>query len=244
MVGKGSKATHKSLDFRILGESEEVSAEVADLRDKKRKFQEPVQFNGKKEEVPNVEFGAAMPLKKRPRMYQLAYPIGHGINTAALPIMPFTFEEEFNIADYTVRIEEYQNIRFNFLLRHFKHYTDLLVTHVKCTKEGRKIPYCKEIEKSLFILGLEFTKKHSSNIFKEMESLSSNVRRNVLNSTYPALYVVFFSILEGNAGEKTWMEQQKKTLQITDQNHAAIIDKLAALTDVRSIFLKVNIFSI
>ena len=31
-----------------------------------------------------------------------------------------------------------------------------------------------------------------------MNDLQCNVRREVLNSTYPALYVVFFSILEGN----------------------------------------------
>ena len=40
---------------------------------------------------------------------------------------------------------------------------------------------------------------YCSNIFTEMRSLSGYVQRNVLNSTFPALYVVFFSILEGNA---------------------------------------------
>jgi len=204
----------------------------------------------------------AMPLKKRPRMHQLVYPIGHGINQEMIPVMAFTFEEEFTIADYIVRIEESQNMRFNLLLQHFKHYPDLLVNHVRCPKEGRKIPYSKDhypdllvnhvrcpkegrkipyskdTEKSLFNFGLEFTKKHCSNIFTEMRSLSGYVQRNVLNSTFPALYVVFFSILEGNAKEKTWLEQHRKTLHITDQNHAAVFDRLVPFTDVRSINLK------
>ena len=35
-------------------------------------------------------------------------------------------------------------------------------------------------------------------IFQEMGELSTDVRKEVLDSTYRALYVVFFSILEGN----------------------------------------------
>ena len=36
---------------------------------------------------------------------------------------------------------------------------------VRCTKEGRKIPYSKDTEKSLFNFGLEFTKKHCRHYF-------------------------------------------------------------------------------
>ena len=48
-----------------------------------------------------------------------------------------------------------------------------------------------------------------------MNILSSSVRGEVLNSTYPALLVVFFSILEGNTVEATWVAQHSKTLQIS-----------------------------
>ena len=65
-----------------------------------------------------------------------------------------------------------------------------------------------------------------------------NVRREVLNSTYPALYVVFFSILEGNTREATWREQHFKTLQITKENHTRLAAKIEAMGHVRSISIK------
>ena len=74
-----------------------------------------------------------------------------------------------------------------------------------------------------------------------MNILSSSVRGEVLNSTYPALLVVFFSILEGNTVEATWVAQHSKTLQITEENHHRLEDKIADLGSVRSISLKVSI---
>ena len=68
--------------------------------------------------------------------------------------------------------------------------------------------------------------------------MSCNVRREVLNSTYPALYVVFFSILEGNTREATWKEQHLKTLQITRENHDRLSAEISGLTHVRSISMK------
>ena len=65
-------------------------------------------------------------------------------------------------------------------------------------------------------MGLEFTKWNTKHIFQELNNLTSSVRAEVLSSTYPALYVVFFSILEGNTKEKTWKDQHSKTLQITE----------------------------
>ena len=56
-----------------------------------------------------------------------------------------------------------------------------------------------------------------------MNDLHCNVRREVLNSTYPALYVVFFSILEGNTRETTWVDQQMKTLHVTKENHSSMM---------------------
>ena len=40
--------------------------------------------------------------------------------------------------------------------------------------------------------------QHILRLVQEMASLSVNTRKEMLNSTYPALYVVMFSILEGN----------------------------------------------
>ena len=74
-----------------------------------------------------------------------------------------------------------------------------------------------------------------------MNILSSSVRGEVLNSTYPALLVVFFSILEGNTVEATWVAQHSKTLQITEENHRRLEDKIAELGSVRSISLKVGV---
>ena len=52
-----------------------------------------------------------------------------------------------------------------------------------------------------------------------MGSLSTEVRREILNSTYPALYLVMFSIMEGNTREKSWIAQQLKTVHVTKENH-------------------------
>ena len=71
-----------------------------------------------------------------------------------------------------------------------------------------------------------------------MNDLSCNVRREVLNSTYPALYVVFFSILEGNTRENTWKDQHLKTLQITRENHDRLSAEISGLAHVRSISIK------
>ena len=72
----------------------------------------------------------------------------------------------------------------------------------------------------------------------EMGVLSSDARKEVLNGTYPALYVVMYAILEGNTREKTWMDQHLKTLHTTKESHAAIKDYTKGLENVRSISLK------
>ena len=186
--------------------------------------------------------GSPVPLKKRPRMYQIAYPMGHGINKVAMPLLSFTFEEEFLVMDYVVRIEEYQNRRFDFLLTNFKHYPELLVSYVNCTKMGLKVPYSKYVEKTLLKLGIEFTKSNTNTIFKDMKSLKNDVRRTVMNFTYPSLYVICFSILEGNTRERTWVDQHKKTLYTTDENHKVMEPYLGDKKNVRSISVKVSIF--
>jgi len=49
---------------------------------------------------------------------------------------------------------------------------------------------------------------------------------------------VMWAILEGNTKELTWIEQQRKTLHITEENHAALKDYVRGLENVRSIGLK------
>ena len=60
-------------------------------------------------------------------------------------------------------------------------------------------------------------------IYEEMGLLSVDVRREILNSTYPSLYVVMFAIMEGNTREKTWVDQQMKTLHVTKENHSSMM---------------------
>ena len=60
-------------------------------------------------------------------------------------------------------------------------------------------------------------------IYEEMGLLSVDVRREILNSTYPALYVVMYSIMEGNTRETTWVDQQMKTLHVTKENHSNML---------------------
>ena len=184
--------------------------------------------------------GFSMPLKKRRRMYQLEYPIEHGINRKSLPLLAFTSEEELQLINYIDRIEEYQNKRVEFLLRNYKCYRELLISYVNCTKLDSKVPFSKKNESTICILGLEFTKANAAKMFNEFGNLGTDVRRRLLHSTYPALYVIFFSILEGNTKSSTWIEQQEKTLYITSKTHSLIMHDYNGLTNVRSISIKVN----
>ena len=140
--------------------------------------------------------------------------------------------------DYIVRIEEYQNRRFDFLNQNFPRYKELTLGFVSRTQRGLKIPFNKALEEKLFSIGLEFTKQTSKEVFDEMGVLNQEERMDVIKSTYPALYVVMWAILEGNTREKTWMDQHMKTLHITKENHAAIKDNIRGLENVRSISLK------
>jgi len=180
----------------------------------------------------------AIPLKKRARMMEVPYAIGHVINKCVTPVMPFTFEEEFQVIDYIVRIEQYQNKRFEFLTKNFQMYRELTVAFVRCTAQKKKIPFNRDLEKKLFAMGLDFTKQNTTEVYEEMASLSVNTRKEMLNSTYPALYVVMFSILEGNTRESSWIDQHKKTIHITKENHRSVQGYIAGLENVRAISLK------
>jgi len=90
----------------------------------------------------------------------------------------------------------------------------------------------------LFGMGLDFTKQNTTEVYKEMASLSTRTRKEMLNSTYPALYVVMYSILEGNTRERTWIDQHKKTIHITKENHRSVQNYIGGLENVRAISLK------
>jgi len=228
----------KSDDFSDIEADNLYPEEREAVATNKRKVDDDNDQVEAKKTKSNITKESPVPLKKRRRMYQCTYPTTHALNSKALPVLPFTYEEEFLVADYIYRIEDYQNNRVGFLLKNFTSYLNLLVTYVKCAKLNCKVPFSKKIEQTLCVLGLEFTKSQAAKMFTELSHLGTDVRRKVLHSTYPALYVLFFSILEGNTNSRTWMEQQRKTLYITQHTHSLIMEHVKGLTDVRSIGIK------
>ena len=87
------------------------------------------------------------------------------------------FEEEFKVVDYIVRIEQYQNRRFEFICKNFHQYKELMAAFVACTHVGSQIPFNRQLENKLFTMGLEFTKQSSKDIYQEMGVLSSDVEK-------------------------------------------------------------------
>ena len=75
------------------------------------------------------------------------------------PVLSFTFEEEFKVMDYIVRIEQYQNRRFEFVCGKFPHYNLVLAGIIRAKGEGAKIPFNSTIDRTLFNIGLDFTKQ-------------------------------------------------------------------------------------
>ena len=102
----------------------------------------------KEEEDPQE--GSPLPLKKRKRMLQVPYATGHAINKNVLPVMALTFEEEFQVVDYIVRIEHYQNRRFEFVCKNFHQYKEVTAAFVGFTHAGRKVSFNREIKRKLF----------------------------------------------------------------------------------------------
>ena len=90
---------------------------------------------------------------------EVPYAIGHAINKKVNPVMSFTFEEEFKVMDYIVRIEQYQNRRFEFVESQFPRYREMCAGIIQCAAVGKKIPYNYNIDQTLFKIGLDFTKR-------------------------------------------------------------------------------------
>ena len=74
-------------------------------------------------------------------------------------MLSFTFEEEFKVMDYIVRIEQYQNRRFEFVESKFPQYNMVLAKIVSNTARGEKIPYNAGLEQMLVNIGLDYTKQ-------------------------------------------------------------------------------------
>jgi len=118
-----------------------------------------------------------------------------------------------------VAVEQYQNRRWEYMCRAFRGYEMMAIKIIETKAKGLKLPFNKMVEQKLFEIGLEFTKNNSTFIYEDMQLLKTDVRGQALNTTYPALYVVMYSIMEGNTRETSWLKQQDKTLHVTKENH-------------------------
>ena len=159
---------------------------------------------------------------KRLRMVNVNTASGHAINQfkhVSEPIICFTFEEEFKVIDFIVRIEECQNRRIDFSTCLFPQYPSYIACMIKYKAEGVKIPYKSHMDNMLSNIGLESTKKICGNIFEEISFLTTGVQGEMLNSTYHALNVLTFCILEGNTHERTWVDQLLKCVHISKEYH-------------------------
>ena len=99
-------------------------------------------------------------------------------------MLNFTFEEEFKVVDYIVRIEQYQNRRFDFVVSKFHQYKEITGAFVALTHVGRKIPFSLQLERKLFIIGLEFTKMQckvrNTNVHLPSHSSDCSARKHFL----------------------------------------------------------------
>ena len=88
-------STGLELDFEeVLVKEEEVDEEEEEKEDEEMLSR------------PSSTETVAVPLKKRARMMEVPYAIGHVINKCVTPVMPFTFEEEFQVIRMRLRMME------------------------------------------------------------------------------------------------------------------------------------------
>ena len=119
------------------------------------------------------------------------------------PVLPFTLEEEFKVIDFIVRIEDYLAKRFIFIDTYFgdgvfPEYRKFTMENAVCTNMSGMLPYNYVTEKRLFSLALEFTQMNFNQFYNEMKSLSNEEKINMLNTSFPSTYVIFYAILENN----------------------------------------------
>ena len=73
----------------------------------------------KKKSSPLLNERSLEQLKMQQKMLEFSDATGHSPRKHVLPVMPLTCEEEFQVMDYIVRIEHYQNKRFEFVCKNF-----------------------------------------------------------------------------------------------------------------------------
>ena len=125
------------------------------------------------------------------------------------PVLPFTLEEEFKLTDMIVRLQDYSFRHFNFVERNFGNktfpsYSKLTMENAALTNITGKLPYNPVMEQRLFDLGVKFTQLNIDLFFDDMKYLSAEVKIKMLETSFPATYIVFYAILENN----NWMQPQ------------------------------------
>ena len=86
----GQLNTKKRYSTGLESDLEEVLVKEEEVDEEDEKEEEMVSRPSSTEMM-------AVPLKKRARMMEVPYAIGHVINKCVTPVMPFTFEEEFQV---------------------------------------------------------------------------------------------------------------------------------------------------
>ena len=121
------------------------------------------------------------------------------------PLLPFTLEEEFKVIDVIVRMQDYIAKRFIFVEQNFG--DDVFPNFSKrektvCTNTSGKLSYNHVKETQLFNLALKVTQSNINNFFDEMKYLSTNVKMDMLKTSFPATYIIFYAILENSNGKQ------------------------------------------
>ena len=121
------------------------------------------------------------------------------------PVMPFTLEEEFKIMDFIVRIEDYLAKRVFFINKNFGYSVCLFQSNVPLTMENpastdpyRKLPYNPNMEGRLLQLGLKFIQLNIDNFFDDMKLINNRVKITMLETSFPAIQIIFYGLLETN----------------------------------------------
>ena len=85
--------------------------------------------------------------------------------------------------EYIVRIEHYQNKRFDYVLSQVPHYMMVLSKMVQCVGMNMKIPFNPEAERMLLSIGLEFTKQSCVVSFLDLnvQVFSENISSDLTN---------------------------------------------------------------
>ena len=141
------------------------------------------------------------PLKKRQRMHEMPYPTGHAVNIRVLPSMHLTFEEEFNIIDYQVRIEEFKNARFNFMNNNAESNLEhWLGRFLCCISKGQKLPFNKVLNSVVLGAAMKFASSNIANYFQQIEDI--HTLKKAQNSIQLSIHLLMWGVLEGNLKEK------------------------------------------